>query len=397
MTARRLPDGGTPIDRAAGDLAQPAPLPTGSDLPDGGRAINRAKPISFQFDGTEYPAFEGDTIASALLANDVVGGFRSPILGRPRGVFSAGPEEPNAFVEVSEPWFEPIVAATMVDAVDGMVVSSRPGVGRLRADAAPARRAAHRNAHVELLVIGSGHDGYYHARDAAARGERVMLVEQRASIEQGAGGDFVAEGVAYLTRATALGVYDQGYVTVLERAGDRDRLWHVRARHVILATGAFERSIAFADNDRPGVMLSLAASESYQLEYGVLVGSRAVLFTARGGSYGPASVLAANGVEIPAIVDVGGTGTDGDRGLARDAELLEGWVVSGTEGGDRLEAVHAEAPSGERRTIECDALLVSGGWDPNLALWRAIGGGVRYDEQVHAFVPTEGPPWLSVV
>ena len=336
----------------------------------------------------------GDTIASAILANGIEAPFRSPILGRPRGVFSAGAEEPNAFVEISEPWFEPIVAATMVDVVDGMVVQSRPGVGRLRGDAPPGRPVEHRYTHVELLVVGSGHDGFYPARDAAARGERVMLVEQHRTIERGAGGDFRAEGVTYLTRATALGLYDDGYVTVLEHADELDRLWHVRAGRVILATGAFERSIAFADNDRPGVMLA-DASWLYLLEHGVLVGSRTVVFTARAAAYGAASNLVALGGDVPAIADV--SGTEPDPGLARDAEVLRGWVVAGTEGDRRLEAVHLEGPDGDRRTIECDSLLVSGGWDPNLALWRAIGGGVRFDEEVRAFVPTEGPPWLSVV
>ena len=361
--------------------------------PSGGSGIDRAKPISFTFDGEQVPAFVGDTIAAAILANGIEAPFRSPILGRPRGVFSAGAEEPNAFVEISEPWFEPIVAATMVDVVDGMVVASRPGVGRLRDDAPRGRPVEHRNAHVELLVVGSGHDGFYPARDAAARGERVMLVEQHRTIERGAGGDFRAEGVTCLTRATALGLYDDGYVIVLEHADELDRLWHVRARRVILATGAFERSIAFADNDRPGVMLSYAAW--LYLEHGVLVGSRTVVFTARGGAYGAASNLVAHGGEVPAIADV--SGAEPDPGLARDAEVLRGWVVSGTEGDRRLEAVHLEGPNGDRRTIECDSLLVSGGWDPNLALWRAIGGGLRFDDEVHAFVPTEGPPWLSVV
>jgi sarcosine oxidase subunit alpha len=100
---------------------------TATRLPSGGRQIDRSKPISFTFDGSEIAAFEGDTIASALLANDVVGGFRSPILGRPRGLFSAGPEEPNAFVELSEPWFEPIVAATTVELVDGLVARGSGG------------------------------------------------------------------------------------------------------------------------------------------------------------------------------------------------------------------------------------------------------------------------------
>jgi sarcosine oxidase, subunit alpha len=101
---------------------------TSRRVPHGGSWIDRSKPLTFRFDGTEYEGFEGDTLASALLANGVVAGFRSPILGRPRGVMTAGPEEPNAFVEVSEPWFDPIVAATMVELVDG------------RRGAAPGRR-----------------------------------------------------------------------------------------------------------------------------------------------------------------------------------------------------------------------------------------------------------------
>jgi sarcosine oxidase subunit alpha len=366
---------------------------TARRTPSWGPGIDRTRPIWFTFDGQEVAAFVGDTIASAILANGIEAPFRSPILGRPRGVISAGAEEPNAFVEISEPWFESIVAATMVDVVDGMVVGSRPGVGHLRGDAPRGRPIEHRNAHVELLVVGSGHDGFYPARDAAARGERVMLVEQHRTIERGAGGDFRAEGVTYLTRATALGLYDDGYVTVLEQADELDRLWHVRAKRVILATGAFERSIAFADNDRPGVMLSHAAL--LYLDYGVLVGSRTVVFTARGGAYGVASNLVALGGDVRAIADV--SGSEANPGYAKDAELLRGWVVSGTEGDRRLEAVHLEGPDGDRRTIECDSLLVSGGWDPNLALWRAIGGGLRFDDEVHAFVPTEGPPWLSVV
>ena len=83
---------------------------SGRRLDAGGR-IDRSRPIRFTFDGREYEGFEGDTLASALLANGVDVVCRSPILGRPRGVVSAGVEEPNAFVEVAEPWFDPIVAA----------------------------------------------------------------------------------------------------------------------------------------------------------------------------------------------------------------------------------------------------------------------------------------------
>jgi sarcosine oxidase, subunit alpha len=367
---------------------------TASRLPSGGRQIDRSKPISFTFDGSEIAAFEGDTIASALLANDVVGGFRSPILGRPRGVFSAGPEEPNAFVEISEPWFEPIVAATTVELVDGLVARGRPGVGRLPRDPAsvPAPAAQQRHAHVELLVIGSGHDGIYLADEAAERGERVLVVE-REPWPAGVGMPREQEGISVMTRATALGLYDEGYAVVRQRAGAVDRIWHVRAERVVLATGGFERPIAFADDDRPGVMLAGAAGR-YLSGFGVRVGERPVVFTARSSAYAVAGALAEAGAEIAAIVDVRSLRTISD---APEGERLPGWVVAGTDGDERIQAVHVASPTGEQRTIECDALLVSGGWNPNLTLWRSIGGGVRYDEAMACFVADgDGPPWLSV-
>ena len=88
-------------------------------------------PITFRFDDRAVSGFAGDTVASALLANGERAGFVSPIAGRPRGVFSAGVEEPNAFVEIEEPWFEPIRPATMVNVVDGFGCHDPRGRGRL--------------------------------------------------------------------------------------------------------------------------------------------------------------------------------------------------------------------------------------------------------------------------
>ena len=361
-------------------------------LPDGGSWIERTRPIAFRFDDVEYQAFEGDTLASALLANDVVAGFRSPILGRPRGVYSGGVEEPNAFVEISEPWFDPIVAATTVEVVDGLVASSRPGVGRIR-ERTPEPRAEHRHVHVELLVVGSGHDGLVEAESAAARGERVLLVEQAPRLA-GSGTSWRPKDVRYLTRATALGLYDDGYALVHERAGHLERLWHVRARRVVLATGGTERPIVFADNDRPGVMLASAA-DNYLYRFGVRSGERLVVFTARTPTYNVAATFRDAGADV-LLVDA-----RPDPGVGGEWEMpgtLVGWTVAGTEGDERLRAVHLEGPGRQRRTVEADALLVSGGWNPNIALWRAIGGGVRFDRDRACFVPDgQGPPWLSVV
>jgi sarcosine oxidase subunit alpha len=338
----------------------------------GGRSIDRSAPIRFRFDGTEYEGFAGDTLASALLANGVDVVCRSPILGRPRGVMTAGLEEPCAFVEVSAPRFDPIVAATAVDVVEGLVAKGRRGVGELRVDP-PAPRVGHRHRHVETLVVGGGAAGVTAAADAIARGDRVLLAER--STMWSAPNDLIGDDVLLLPGTTALGVYDQGYVVLHKRAG-HEEIWHVRAERVVLATGAHERPIAFAGNDRPGVMLASATS-GYVDRYGVLPGDRAVVFTTNDSTDHVVEVLRTAGAEIVAQVH------------ARD-ELS----VRAIEGDQRVSAVHLS----DGRRVEADLLCVSGGWNPVTNLWRGIGGGLRYDGARACFVPDgDGPTWLSVV
>ncbi len=325
---------------------------TSRRLPEGGSWIDRSKPLAFRFDGVEYEGFEGDTLASALLANGVTGGFRSPILGRPRGIMTAGPEEPNAFVEIGEPWFDPIVSATMVELVDGLVAEARAGVGRLPAAAVPTRPSEHRHVHVETLVVGGGPSGREAAVAAASRGDRVMLVDERHRI------DDAPDDVTVLTRTTALGAYDDGFVVASERTSQLDRLWHVRARRVILATGATERPIAFAGNDRPGVMLATSAA-TYVERFGVLVDTSISLLTTNDAGRDSLHILESAGAGSLHVRDLR---AEGDPSPPADG-----------------------------------ALLVSGGWTPNLTLWRAIGGSVRYDDELACFLPADGPPWLDVV
>ncbi|WP_030040922.1 2Fe-2S iron-sulfur cluster-binding protein, partial [Streptomyces resistomycificus] len=117
--------------------------------------IDRDAPLTFSFDGTEYRGFRGDTLASALLANGVIHAGTSIKLGRPRGIFSAGVEEPNAVVQIEEPFPEPMLPATTVELYDGLVASSLPGQGRLATEPDPARYDAV-HAHCDLLVVGAG-------------------------------------------------------------------------------------------------------------------------------------------------------------------------------------------------------------------------------------------------
>ncbi|MFM7718072.1 MAG: glycine cleavage T C-terminal barrel domain-containing protein [Actinomycetota bacterium] len=367
-------------------------------LPVGGRDLDRSRPLRFTFDGRPLEGFACDTLASALLANDVAVVGPSPILGRPRGITSAGVEESTAFVEVLAPWFDPIVAAPAVPLVEGLVANPRPGTGRLDPDRPPLR-GLHRSIHVETLVVGGGLSGLRAAAAAADRGDRVLLCDERLAFggtslpfadAEGAGPEARealvarlrgAPDVTLLSDTTATGIYDQGSA-VLEERGTSDRrvVWHVRAGRVILATGAHERPIAFAGNDRPGVMFASAA-RTYVERHGVLPGRRAVLFTTNDAGLASAAVLRDAGAELVAVADA-----------------RAGAVVVGTEGDPRLTTVLVRDADGAERRVEADLLLVAGGWNPTLQLLRTVGGGLRFDEERSAFVPDgTGPAWLEVV
>src|SRR3954453_16933275 len=100
--------------------------------PQGGR-IDRERPIAFEFDGRRLTACHGDTLASALLANDVHLVVRSFKYHRPRGILSAGAEEPNALVQLGTgAHSEPNIRATETPLFDGLVAASQncfPSVG----------------------------------------------------------------------------------------------------------------------------------------------------------------------------------------------------------------------------------------------------------------------------
>ncbi|SDT46487.1 2Fe-2S iron-sulfur cluster-binding protein [Actinoplanes derwentensis] len=373
--------------------------------------------LRFTFDGREYQGNEGDTLASALLANGVhvvSSGIRT---GRPRGIFAAGVEEPNAIVQIEEPFPEPMLTATTVELFDGLVVRGLRGQGRLADRPDPARYGAI-HAHCDVLVIGAGPAGLAAAATAATSGARVILVDDQPQ----PGGSLLGTGelldwvaataeslraateVRVLSRTTAFGYYDDNHVIAVERCTAhlgaaapadeiRERIWRIRAGRVVLATGAHERSIAFADNDRPGVMLA-GAARTYVNRYGVSPGRRAVVLTTNDSAYAAALDLHAAGVEIAAIADLrGGTGSEWARRCAeRGIEVLAGWAVAGVTGADRVSAVTLRALDGDQpaREEDADLLLVSGGWNPVGALFSQAGGRLAYDATLAAFRPDGG-------
>lgn len=197
-------------------------------LPEGGR-IARSRPLDFTFDGTGYHGYAGDTLASALLANGVKLVGRSYKYHRRRGIYSAGPEEPNALVQLRRgARTEPNTRATMIELFDGLEADSQNRWPSLAFDwrainqkfaalmpagfyyktfmwppkfwmfyerqirkatglglsplAADPDHYAFEYAHCDVLVVGSGPAGLSAALAAAQAGARVVLADERAEL-----------------------------------------------------------------------------------------------------------------------------------------------------------------------------------------------------------------------
>ncbi|MEP6657347.1 MAG: 2Fe-2S iron-sulfur cluster-binding protein, partial [Betaproteobacteria bacterium] len=292
------------------------------------------------------------------------------------------------------------------------------------------------NVHCDVLVAGGGPAGLAAAWAAGRAGARVILADEqsefggsllreringagdgdpmRCSIDGAAPMAWVAQMIAELTampevrllpRSTVFGYHDHNFLTIAERRTDhlpssqrngaRERLWRVRAKQVVLATGAIERPLVFANNDRPGIMLASAVS-AYLNRYGVRMGSRAVVFTNNDGAYRSALDLAEAGIPVAAVVDVRGEprGALAERARNAGIKVIANAVVVDADGGKRVRAVRVMALDAQGRgavgpatVIPCDLLAVSGGWSPVVHLHAQSGGRARYDDNKACFVP----------
>jgi len=273
-----------------------------------------------------------------------------------------------------------------------------------------------RHAFADVLVIGAGPAGLAAGLVAARAGARVVIAEQ----DSLAGGSLLLEAitspaeawrrnleaeleslpnVTILRRTTALGVYDGGTVALVERrdhlrpepaAGEaRQIIITLRARAIVYATGATERPIVFANNDRPGVMLA-SAVRSYLNRFAVALAERAVVVTNNDSAYGTAFDLARHGASV-AVVDHRDAM---DRELRTKStglgiEVITGATLVDVVGGKTTKgAVIAKAVDGsERRTYACDLVCMSGGWSPVVHLTSHGGIKPRYRADIAAFVP----------
>ncbi len=430
---------------------------------DGGQ-IDRAQPLKFKFDGKSYQGFQGDTLASALLANGVRLMGRSFKYHRPRGPLTAGSEEPNAIVELREgPRKEPNTRATTAELFDGLAAHSQNRWPSLAFDAMaindrlsnfltagfyyktfmwPAafweklyepiiRKAAGLGTlshapdpdsydkgfrHCDLLVIGAGPSGLMAALTAGRAGADVILADEdfavggRLNSEVMSIGDLSASNwaasifaelsslpnVRVMPRTTVIGAFDHGIYGALERVSDhlavppegkpRQILWRIYTKQTILAAGSTERPIAFENNDRPGIMLA-SAMRSYANRWAVTPAHRIAVFTNNDDGHRTAVDLHSKGVKVAAVID-----TRSDAPSSDDYEVIKGAHVSDTKGRLGLTVVKVAKADGSERMLECGALGVSGGWNPNVHLASHQRGRPTWQADIAAFGPGETLP-----
>ena len=287
----------------------------------------------------------------------------------------------------------------------------------------------HKYYHCDVLIVGSGPAGLSAANVAIKTGKKVLLVDERPHF--GGNLSFAEEeltkindlkplawikktcselqnnkNIKILNRTSVAAYHNYNYLIMMQNLSDhlsekekkgkiRQRLWKVRAKKVILATGSIERPMVFDCNDRPGIMLS-SAVRKYINYYGVKCGNNVVIFTNNDDAYETAISLHNRGVKIQAIVDIReqSNGTLPKKCNELGIKILWKNTIVYTEGYKKINKVHVMKLSnnnssviGNKLKINCDLLCVSGGYTPAVHLFTQSGGKLIYNEEKYYFQP----------
>ena len=439
--------------------------------------IDETNRISFKFDGKTYYGFKGDTLASALIANNVHLVGRSFKYHRPRGIMTSGSEEPNAIVQVNpnSNITEPNARATEIEIYEGLEASSQNcwpsvnfdigGINNFLAPLFPAgfyyktfmwpksfwekyeffiRHSAglgkspntrdpdiydHRNIHCDVLVVGAGISGILAAKNAAKNNFKTLLLDEKNElggstifeanednkINHNSASEWLKKEINELkniknleikTRTSVAAYHQYNYLLARENLTDhlvkkdkknkiRQRLLKIRAKKVILATGALERPLIFNNNDRPGIMLS-SAIKKYSNFYGVACGTKNIFFTNNDSAYESALSLHNKGIKVEAIIDIRENSDAKIIKKINDAGIKIYWAHSivDTRGYKRLNGVSimklsndGTSVTGSKISISCNCLGIAGGWTPAVHLYTQSGSKLTFDEERKIFIP----------
>lgn len=419
-----------------------------------GLLLDRSQPVTIRFEGENYTGFAGDTIGSVLAANGVWCVSRSFKYHRPRGLMSMAGLEANSLVQLK---YEPNVRADRRRIESDMEVWGQNYNGSLKRDYGATmawfsrflpvgfyykaffrpkgiwekfwepivrRQAGLGRVHLDtphgyfdkaygfydVAVIGAGPAGLSAALSAADAGAEVLLVDEEP--ELGGSLNYVRFDTANNDRATVLraqlanAVEAESRITVMTDAAcngrfadnwlpvmQANRMYKIRARELIVATGSMEQPAIFRNNDLPGVMLGSAAQRLLRL-YGVRPGQRAAILAGNAEGYAVALDLADAGVKVVALADLQEAPPDpvlASALQARGIPILPGFAVYEAEGKRHLEAVMLHRITSDGRVeasgkrFECDLLCVSIGYTPAYQLALQSGGNISYDDDSALF------------
>ncbi|HET7716913.1 MAG TPA: 2Fe-2S iron-sulfur cluster-binding protein, partial [Bauldia sp.] len=281
--------------------------------------------------------------------------------------------------------------------------------------------------HCDVLVVGAGPAGMAAALTAGRSGLRVLLVERQPE----PGGSLLAEppdsslridgqeadrwlretdrslrslaNVTVLTGTNVFGRYRHNWYAAVQTLrqpgapgpGVRERLWKIRAKHVVFATGAIERMLVFANNDLPGVMLA-GAVRDYAVRHGVAAGRRVVFVGNNDTIFRAALDCREAGLNVVAVLDIRAAGDNRLSGACRAAGIPVAHRVEHLQasGGRRVSRLRFTSPQG-RQSIACDVVGMSAGWAPAIHLHSQLEGTLRFDESSGAFLPIvdDGGPY----
>lgn len=272
------------------------------------------------------------------------------------------------------------------------MIRKMAGLGALEPDLIAGYTSDQVHATCDLLVVGGGAAGLAAAEVAAGQGKSVWLVDDHGTLGGGlyrmgdrvegqSPADWVAArqsaieaaGGRILTHTTAFGAYDHNLYGLAQQSGVdvSPSLYRLRAKECLLASGAIDRPVTFANNDLPGIM-SLEAGTEYLGRYGVLVGKTIAIAANHSQAEAAANRLRVAGATVSLF--------DPAKG---DLVAAGRRHVSALRQGVRDDAV--------------DCVLASAGWTPVVHLWRHAGGKLRWDDGLSTFVPAQAPKGMVAI
>ena len=428
-----------------------------------GEWIDRTCPIEFSFEGQRYSGFAGDTISSALHAAGIRAMGRSFKYHRLRGILSMANHDVNTLMQAGDRLNLRADATPIKSGMNAMAINTRgglradrlaimdklssflpvgfyykafhtpkslfskwerairnaSGLGEIKFDA-PRIKTPKQYDFCDVLVIGAGPSGLSAATAAADSGAQVVVADENAraggsltyqrgvdtrinkALDELIGAVQLQKNIRVMLSTEAAGYYGDHWVPLV----DKDKITKMRARAVIVASGAFEQPAVFRNNDLPGVMLASAAQRLIY-RYAVKPFDKVVVLAANTEGYRAALDFHHHGISVAALVDLRAQSEASDfaeKVRMAGIEVLNGHCVyeaiaSGDKDHVQAAVVSPFSANGNTqthamKTIPCDGIAMSVGFTPALNLLYQAGMKTRYEPAIEQFVPAELPPGI---